>query len=244
MNVFNIHIEFDSIVLCRTIESYINNNEKAYVCVVDANVLTIAQKNLEYRNIVTCANINTCDGSSISMMVNSIYGTNYHAFSGPELFERYIELPYRHVLVGNTQAKVDQIINKVSEKGLKIDIKHIDVPFLSVDKFDYQDIAEKINALNPDIVWVSLGAPKQELFISRIFPYIKRGVLFGIGAALDFYTGDLHNNKKKIGGLRFIWLERIFKQPKKQLSRALPYLMAMPKIYLEEKKKSRIGNIK
>ncbi len=244
MNVFNIHIEFDSTLFCSTIENYICNSEKAYVCVVDANVLTMAQKNLEYRRIVNGANINTCDGSSISKMVNSIYGTSYHAFNGPEVFEKYIELPYRHVLVGNTQAKVDQIINKVSEKGLQIDLKHVDVPFVSVDKFDYQDIAKRINALNPDIVWVSLGAPKQEIFISRIFPYIKRGVLFGIGAAFDFYTGDLHNNKKEIGGLRFIWLERIFKQPKKQLSRVLPYLMAMPKMYLEEKKKARIGNIK
>ena len=239
MKIFNIHIEFDSKVFCKTVENYIAKKQKAYVCVVDANVITIAQKDFKYREIVMGANINTCDGSSISKMANSIYGTNYSAFNGPELFEYYIELPYKHVLVGNTQKKVDQIKAKVTEKGLELDLQHVDVPFVPVEEFDYSVIAKQINELKPDIVWVSLGAPKQEIFISNIFPYIEQGVLFGIGAAFNFYTGDLHNNKKEIGGLRFIWLERIFKEPKKQLNRVGKFLLLMPKMYFEEKQKAK-----
>lgn len=238
MNVFNIHIEFDSKVFCETVEEFISRKKKAYVCVVDANVITIAQKDLKYRDIVKGANINTCDGSSISKMVNSIYGTKYSAFNGPELFEYYIERPYKHVLVGNTLKKVDQIKAKVAEKGLELDLTHVDVPFMPVEEFDYPAIAKHINELKPDIVWVSLGAPKQETFISNIFPYIEQGVLFGIGAAFNFYTGDLHNNKKEIGGLRFIWLERIFKEPKKQLNRVCKFLLAVPKMYFDEKRKA------
>ncbi len=239
MKIFNIHIEFDTKVFCKTVEDYIAKKQKAYVCVVDANVITIAQKDFKYREIVMGANINTCDGSSISKMANSIYGTNYSAFNGPELFEYYIELPYKHVLVGNTQKKVDQIKAKVTEKGLDLNLQHVDVPFVPVEEFDYSVIAKQINELKPDIVWVSLGAPKQEIFISNIFPYIEQGVLFGIGAAFNFYTGDLHNNKKEIGGLRFIWLERIFKEPKKQLNRVGKFLLLMPKMYFEEKQKAK-----
>ena len=239
MDIFNIHIEFDSKVFCKTVEDYIAKKQKAYVCVVDGNVITMAQKDLKYREIIKGANINTCDGSSISMLANSIYGTNYSAFNGPELFEYYIERPYKHVLVGNTQQKVDQIKAKVLEKGLNLDLTHVDVPFVPVDQFDYPTIAKQINELKPDIVWVSLGAPKQETFISNIFPYIEQGVLFGIGAAFNFYTGDLHNNKKEIGGLRFIWLERIFKEPKKQLGRVGKFIMAVPKMYWDEKKKAK-----
>ncbi len=243
MKIFNIHIEFDSKVFCKTVEDYIAKKQKAYVCVVDANVITIAQKDMKYRHVVNEANINTCDGSSIAKMANSIYGTHYSAFNGPELFEYYIERPYKHVLVGNTSKKVDQIKAKVAEKGLQLDLQHVDVPFVSVDQFDYPAIAEQINELKPDIIWVSLGAPKQETFISNIFPYIKQGVLFGIGAAFNFYTGDLHNNKKEIRGLRFIWLERIFKEPKKQLGRVGKFLLMVPKMYMEEYRKSKVKNI-
>ena len=239
MDVFNIHIEFDSEVFKNTVEKHIREKKKAYVCVVDANVITIAQKDLNYREIVKNATINTCDGSSIAKMVNKIYGTNYHAYNGPELFEYYIERPYKHLLVGNTKAKVDQIKSFVKQKGFDLDLQHLDVPFVPVDQFDYADIAKQINEIKPDIVWVSLGAPKQETFISKIFPYVNQGVFFGIGAAFNFYTGDLHNNKKEIGGLRFIWLERIFKEPKKQLRRVGGYLMVVPKMYLEEKRKAK-----
>lgn len=241
MDVFNIHIEFNPQVFRDTVERHIRDHEKGYVCVVDANVITIAQKDLKYREIVKNATINTCDGSSIAKLVNKIYGTDFHAYNGPEVFEYYIERPYRHVLVGNTKAKVDQIKAFVKQKGIDVDLQHVDVPFVSVEEFDYQAIAKQINDLKPDIVWVSLGAPKQETFISNIFPYIEQGVLFGIGAAFNFYTGDLHNNKKEVGGLRFIWLERIFKEPKKQIRRTWDYLTIMPKLYREEKKKVKYG---
>lgn len=239
MDVFNIHIEFDSRVFRDTVEKYIIERKKAYVCAVDCNVITIAQKNLEYQEIVKNATINTCDGSSIAKLVNMIYGTDYHAYNGPELFEYYIEQPFKHVLVGNTASKVEQIKAKVKEKGIDLDMEHVDVPFVPVEEFDYPAIARQINELKPDIVWVSLGAPKQEMFISRIFPYIEQGVLFGIGAAFNFYTGDLHNNKKEIGGLRFIWLERIFKEPKKQIKRVWGYIMTVPKMYFEEKRRGK-----
>lgn len=238
MDVFNIHIEFDSQVFRDTVEQYIQEKKKAYVCVVDANVITIAQKDLKYREIVKNATINTCDGSSIAKMVNKIYGTHYHAYNGPELFEYYIERPYKHLLLGNKASKVDQIKAKVKEKGIELDMQHLDVPFVPVEQFDYEGIAKQINEIKPDIVWVSLGAPKQETFISNIFPYVNQSVFFGIGAAFNFYTGDLHNNKKEFGGLRLIWLERIFKEPKKQLKRVGGYLMMVPKMYFEEKRKA------
>ena len=147
MDVFNIHIEFDSEVFKATVEKYIREKKKAYVCVVDANVITIAQKDLKYREIVKNATINTCDGSSIAKMVNKIYGTNYHAYNGPELFEYYIERPYKHLLLGNKASKVDQIKAKVKEKGIDLDMQHLDVPFVPVDQFDYEGIAKQINEI-------------------------------------------------------------------------------------------------
>ena len=243
MDVFNIHIEFDSDVLKKTIERHIKEKQKAYVCVVDGNVITIAQKDLKYRDIVKEATINTCDGSSIAKMVNKIYGTDCHVFTGPELFEYYIERPYKHLLIGNTKNKAEQIKVKVKKKGIEIDLIHLDVPFVSVEEFDYEEIAKQINEIKPDIVWVSLGAPKQERFISNLFPFINQGVFFGIGAAFNFYTGDLHNNNTEVGGLRLIWLERIFKEPQKQLERTIRYLMTMPRMYIEENRKAKRNKV-
>ena len=239
MDVFNIKIEFEPCAFRSIVEDCIQKQKKAYVCVVDANVITIAQKDLKYRDIINNATVNTCDGSSIAKLVNKIYGTDYHAYNGPEVFEYYIEKPYKHLLVGNTKAKVEQIKVFVKAKGIDVDLQHLDVPFVPVKQFDYEGLAKQINEIKPDIVWVSLGAPKQETFISNIFPYVNQGVFFGIGAAFNFYTGDLHNNKKEIGGIRLIWLERIFKEPKKQIRRMGNYVLSVPKMYWEEKKRAK-----
>lgn len=239
MNIFNIHIEFDSKVFCKRVEDFIARKQKAYVCVVDMNVIAIAQKDMNYRKIIQSANVNTCDGSSLAMLANRIYGTDFRAYNGPDVFEKYIESPYKHLLIGNTVEKVEQIREIVRSKGKEVDLHHLDVPFLPVEEFDYKGISEEINRLHPDIIWVSLGAPKQERFMANILPYINSGVMFGIGAAFNFYTGDLHNNRKEIGGLRFIWLERIFKEPKKQLTRVGRFLSVLPKMYYEEKNKSK-----
>lgn len=239
MKIFNIHLEFDSKVLQKTIEKFIADKQKAYVCVVDGSVLSNAHYHLDYRNIVNNAAVNTCDGSSIAMMANMIYGSNYRAYSGPVIFEHYIERPYKHLLLGNTIEKVNQIKEKVKSKGLTVDLSHLDVPFVSVEEFDYKSIAEKINKIQPDIIWVSLGNPKQEIFMSRILPYINSGVMFGIGAAFNFYIGELKNRKVQFGALGVNWIDRVAREPKKQFRRMCIYLKTMPILFYEELKKNK-----
>ena len=118
-------------------------------------------------------------------------------------------------------------------------IDHLQVPFCKVEEFDYIGIADKINVKEYDIIWVSLGNPKQEIFIRNIQPYLNKGVMFGIGAALNFWVGDLALPKFHIGPLRFIWLTRIFQDPKRQIKMNWEVIKNLPGIYLEEKKKAK-----
>ena len=111
------------------------------------------------------------------------------------------------------------------------------MPFAKVEEFDYKGIAQKVNDVNPDIIWVSLGAPKQERFMSLLLPNINIGVMFGIGAAFNFYIGMIKQPSFRIGAFRFIWLDRIFREPKKQLKRCWKILMAMPLLYWDERKR-------
>lgn len=64
-----------------------------------------------------------------------------------------------------------------------------ELPFLRVEEFDYPAIAKMIEDDGADIIWVALGAPKQEQFMARLNPYLKRGVQIAVGAAFKFYSG-------------------------------------------------------
>ena len=74
-----------------------------------------------------------------------------------------------------------------------------------------------INADNPDIIWVSLGAPKQEMFMSRLKPYLKRGVMFGYGAIFNFNAGvgAVRRAPKLMLRMRLEWLYRAFAHPRR-----------------------------
>lgn len=241
MNIFNIKIEFDHDAFRQAIEKCAADKDKGYVCVVDGNVLTMAQKDEAYRNIILNAYVNTCDGSSIATMCNKIYGTQYTAFTGPEIFAEYIEKSqFKQLLLGNTEEKYNQIKEKLEKEGKACShISYMPVPFAKIDEFDYEGIARQINEIKPDFIWVSLGAPKQENFCSRLLPFIDSGLLFGIGAAFNFYVGDIEQPKFHIGTLRFTWLDRIFKEPKKQINRVKMMLRSYPALYKEEKRKAK-----
>ena len=62
-------------------------------------------------------------------------------------------------------------------------------PFLNVEDFDYLKISKLINQNKPDIIWIGLGAPKQEIFMSKLLPHIDSGLMIGVGAAFNFYSG-------------------------------------------------------
>ena len=239
MKVFEFTIEFDRSTLHRVIESCAIGGKKGYVCFTDANVLSIARADKDYLKILQNAMVNSCDGGSIATIVNKIHHTNVRAYNGPDLFEHYIgKTEFKQLLLGNTKEKFQEIVKELDCRGSSSNhITHLDVPFVKVEDFDYPGIANEINSLNPDFIWVSLGAPKQERFMSLMLPYINRGVMFGIGAACNFYVGEIFQPKFHIGAFRFIWLDRIYREPRKQLQRVWKILRAMPMLYWDERKR-------
>lgn len=120
--------------------------------------------------------VNTCDSSLICTLASSIYGKGLESVNGPEIFAYYIHHSYRQIIIGNTDEIVAKVRNKLAQEGRPNNetyIKHIQVPFCKVDEFNYKEIADEINAYEPDLIWVSLGNPKQEIFCNNIQLLLK-----------------------------------------------------------------------
>lgn len=240
MEIFNTHLEFNSNNLFSQIEKRIAEKKPGYICVCDSSVMTRIHQEKDYRELINGSFINTCDGSSICTLAKMIYGGNPVSVNGPELFEKYTkETKYKQVIIGNTEPIVQMVRDKMHEGGNdNKHIVHMQVPFCNVEDFDYRDIADEINRDSYDIIWVSLGNPKQEIFMRNIQPLLNKGVMFGIGAALNFWVGDLAMPKFHIGPFRFIWLTRIFQDPVRQIKMNWDVVKNLPGMYWEEKKKA------
>lgn len=234
---FDIFLEFDKDKVEKKINDCIASNQKGYVCVVDGNVLATAYKQVEYKEIINGGLVNTCDGSSIAMLAGLIHQSNFKTFTGPEIFSKYIQQNYKQYFLGNTQENLNRLNDKFVELGYNTsNFKFEPLPFKLVHDFDFQAIAKEINHFSPDIVWVSLGAPKQEIFISKLIPFLDKSVLFAIGAAFNLYLGDEKNKRapKILRKLHLEWLFRVIQEPKRVGKRALNYLFIIPQLMVLE----------
>lgn len=239
-NYFNINIEFDHSDLRSKISDAILHEKVSYVCVVDSNVLTIANTDKSYLRIINESLVNTCDGSSIAFLLNTLYLKKFQTFNGPDLFQEYSAKQMKQVFLGGSLRTQNDLKVTFSISDINSTNKlFLELPYLEVDDFDFPAIAEKINHFSPDIIWVSLGAPKQEKFMSQLKLYLTKGVMFGIGAAFNFYLGQIRQPKFKIFSLSFIWFFRLLSEPKKQSKRIIKYLYILPSLYYSELKKAK-----
>lgn len=239
---FEIKLEFDKNEIVKRINSAIESKNKGYVCVVDGNVLAIAHKQNEYKKIINGGLVNICDGSSIALLAGALHKSKFKTFTGPDIFSTYVKKNYKQYFLGNTEENLHSLKNKFGALGYRTEnYKFQSLPFRNVEDFDYSVIANEIKIFSPDIIWVSLGAPKQEIFISKLYPYLNKGVLFAIGAAFNLYLNDLNNKRapKIVRKFNFEWLFRVLQEPNRVGKRALSYFILLPKLIFKEIKNNK-----
>lgn len=242
---FDVFLEFDH---RKSEETIIKTSitGKGYCCFVDHTLLVTAyrEKNGKLKNILNNALVNFCDGSYIAIMASKIYNTDLKAYNGPELFNKFIYHSGKQCIVGNTQEVFHKIRLKLNASGIDTsDLFYIPVPYVNVDQFDYPSIANKINTIEPRYIWLSLGAPKQEEFMYKILPHISKGVMLGIGAALNYFSGEIRDIPEWAKKMHLIWLYRVFTEPKKQIPRCLNTFKTYPLLYFKERIRVKKLNI-
>ena len=89
------------------------------------------------------------------------------------------------------------------------------------DEFDAagDGLVARINALRPDVVLVAFGNPRQEAWILDHREALTAPVLFGVGALLDFLSGNVERAPGWIRRWRMEWLYRLAREPRRLLRR-------------------------
>ena len=243
---FNVNLEFDRTRVDSIIQSTIAANGKGYVCSVEGNNIAVANRNPAFLKVLNNALVNICDGSMVATLLSGIHRKTLKPYVGADLFIRYVRMcRYKQFFLGNTRLILNGLKNNLSKIDPAIaDMPFEELPFKKVEDFDYIGIAEMINKENPDIIWVSLGAPKQEQFMSLLLPYLNRGVMFGFGAIFNFNAGVGHVKRAPslMLKLRTEWLYRAFEEPKKNIPRYWNLIKQMPKLIANEYRGQKNSN--
>ena len=239
---FGIRFEFDHDEVDKIIEDGIREGISGYVISLDMNNFALARENEEHRNIVNSSIVNNCDSSWIPVLVNKLYHTNYTFYRGDDVFLGFIKkCKYRQFFLGSNKRVLEGLKTEMSRIDPKIqEMRFEELPFRKVEEFDYEGIAKMINEDAPDIIWISLGCPKQEQFMARLRPYLNKGIMFGYGAIFNFYSGlaDVeHAAPQWVVNNRLQFIYRLFQDPQKQWPRVKRILQCIPSSYKEEKRK-------
>jgi N-acetylglucosaminyldiphosphoundecaprenol N-acetyl-beta-D-mannosaminyltransferase len=159
------------------------------------------------------------------------------------IFKDIIEMRrYRQFFMGTSTEVLTALKRNLVEMDPAIEnMTFYELPFCKVEEFDYPAIAEMVNRDNPDIIWVALGAPKQEIFMSKLQPYLKRGVQIAVGAAFKFYSGlDEKRAPAWMRRSKLEFLYPIYAEPKKQFARCKQIVLTLPGIIREESRRKRV----
>lgn len=243
---FNINYELDKSQVHQSISSVINQRQKGYICVADGVVMNTANRDRDYLEVVNGSLFSICDSNWVPVYLKSIYGIEYEQYCGAEIFKDIVSSrKYRMMFMGTQQKTLDALQKELMVMNPDVaDMCFVELPFRNVDEFDYPEIAKMIDEDGAQIIWVALGAPKQERFMNRLLPHLKSGVMLGVGAVFKFYSGTEENRCPKwIQKHHMEFLYRIWQDPKKQLKRCFWIVATLPKLYIEEyRRKNRLKN--
>lgn len=244
---FDINFEPDSGKVLAEIDRRVGEtNNAGWICVVDGNILAMVHKDPAYREIVQGAMFSIVDSSWVPVFIKRLYGYDWKQYCGSQIFDDVTRMnKYRMCFVGASRNVLDALKSNLSEIDPAVSsMKFMELPFCSVDEFDYESISAEINADNPDIIWLSLGAPKQEKFAARLVPLLTRGVVIPVGAVFNFRSGlGIKRAPQWMVRHHIEFVYRIITEPRKQLRRCWLILRTYPKIYLKEKQKIRIQSL-
>jgi N-acetylglucosaminyldiphosphoundecaprenol N-acetyl-beta-D-mannosaminyltransferase len=133
-----------------------------------------------------------------------------------EVFGRKEFAGYSHFLYGGKEGVAQDLANTLSKRyrSARV-IGTYTPPFRDLDVAEEVDLIARIDKLRPDIIWVGIGTPRQDLFMRRMLPCLRTRMMIGVGAAFDFHTGRIRGCSPWVKRAGLQWLHRLAQDPKR-----------------------------
>lgn len=208
-----------------------------YICVADGVILNTANRLKEYLDVVNGGMFSICDSSYVPLYIRWIYGKRYEQYCGSEIFADIVaNRKYRMIFLGTQQPILDGLRENLMKFNPDVkNMKFVELPFRAVKDFDYPAIARMIEEDGADIIWVALGAPKQEYFMSLLKPHLSHGVMIAVGAAFKFFSGvDSSRAPEWMVRHHLEFVHRLTSEPRKQFRRCFHIVRTLPGLLYHE----------
>ncbi|MGU8248262.1 WecB/TagA/CpsF family glycosyltransferase [Clostridium perfringens] len=226
MNFLN--TEIDNLTMNEAIdkaEKLILNKKPSYVITPNVDHIVKLESDKEFQNVYKNADLILTDGMPLIWISKMKGNPIKEKISGsdffPKLCERAAEKGYSLFLLGAAEGVAAKAAENLKEKYKGLNIVGTYSPSYGFEKKDneIEKIIKMINEVNPDILAVGLGAPKQEKFIYKYREELNVPISLAIGASIDFEAGNISRAPKWMQNYGLEWFYRLCKEPKRMFKR-------------------------
>jgi N-acetylglucosaminyldiphosphoundecaprenol N-acetyl-beta-D-mannosaminyltransferase len=211
-------------VLAR-ISGWATSRESRYVCICNAHSVVTSRQDQTFRKVIQQADMATPDGAPVAWLIRRLGVTNQERINGPDLMWRYCsEAAQRDesiYLYGGMPKTLEILQTKllVQFPGLKIAGAY-SPPYRQLTVEEDAAVVDAINNSGAGTVWVSLGCPKQEIWMAEHRERIN-AVMIGVGAAFDYHAGTIQRAPLWMQRNGLEWLHRLCSEPRRLWRRYL-----------------------
>lgn len=140
--------------------------------------------------------------------------------TGPELLWEFCQATqqkrYKHYFYGDTEDTLHLMSAKLSQSFPDMNIVGLhSPPFRQLTPAEDESVLAAINAAQPDVLWVGLGAPKQERWIFEHRDRLKIPMIVGAGASFKFVAGTVKRAPAWLQYIGLEWLFRLLMEPRR-----------------------------
>jgi N-acetylglucosaminyldiphosphoundecaprenol N-acetyl-beta-D-mannosaminyltransferase len=210
------------------IECWIADGTRKYVNVCTVHTVMECQNDTRLRTIVNQSGLSTPDGMPLVWLSRLQGFRETGRVYGPDLMlalcERSQLTGHRHFFYGGAPGVADLLARKLRARfpGLSV-VGIYSPPMHQTDTQEETDVLDLINRSSADILWVGLGTPKQDYWVSRHRPMLSASALIAVGAAFDFHAGLLRQAPRWMQRIGLEWVFRLAQEPRRLAYRYLVY---------------------
>jgi N-acetylglucosaminyldiphosphoundecaprenol N-acetyl-beta-D-mannosaminyltransferase len=224
----------------------IETGERGYVCALAVHALMVARHDPETKEALLGSSLNVPDGQPLRWALSALGHPLADRVYGPELMERYCRRAgerRRRVWLcgGQDDQAVRRLAQTVERRFPGIEIAGASAPpHRPPTDSENAELVDRINADRPDVVWVGLGAPRQEKWMAGMRPRLEAPVLVGVGAAFDFLPGLKRQAPAWMQRRGLEWLFRVSQEPRRLGPRYLRYNPAFVAAFMRQYLRERV----
>lgn len=201
-------------------------DKKLLISTLNAHSFNIAKQNDAFSKALQQSDVLLPDGISIVLAKRFLDGTQLKKIAGADLFAyEMLRLNKSYgscLFLGSSEHTLQLIQTKSNKEYPNVKIHTFSPPYKEIfSEEDNSQMIEAINNLVPDVLFMGMTAPKQELWAYEHFTKLNTKHVCCIGAVFDFYAGTVKRAPNWMINLGLEWLYRFLSEPKRLWKRYL-----------------------